>query len=108
MVYCLRLWSRMDSYVRSMKSSCLRIRLSFLFVFEACSVHDASERNISSALIQRGEIREIAFKEIGSRFAYGNIFECSDVKVLHGIVLDRKWAVDGFHGCDVSTGDRAL
>jgi hypothetical protein len=41
-------------------------------------------------------------------FTYRDVSECSDINVLHGIVLDRKRAIDGFHGCSVSTGDRAL
>jgi len=37
-----------------------------------------------------------------------DIFECSDVNALHGVILDRKCAIDRLHGCSVNPGDRAL
>ena len=46
--------------------------------------------------------------KIGLLFTYRDIFECPDVNALHGVILDRKCAIDGFHGCSVNPGDGAL
>lgn len=53
------------------------------------------------------QIIKIAVK-IGHLFTYRDVFECSDVNALHGVILDRKCAIDRLHGCSVNPGDRAL
>ena len=94
-------WVEDRRHIRSMKSSCLRIRLCFLF-----GASTSTECNISSAL--KMKIIEIVVGVMGHLFTYRDFFECSDIKVLHGVILNREGAINGFHGRSVNAGDRAL
>jgi len=54
------------------------------------------------------KIIEIVVGVMGHLFTYRDFFECSDIKVLHGVILNREGAINGFHGRSVNAGDRAL